>query len=78
MPAALTSQNTADTALHNGGLYENITPDSMQAEFETWCYDASRAVGDGNRADHLWLYTLCISAVLATSTATIRSSRHYK
>ncbi len=30
----------------NGGLYEDIYPNQMVAEFEDWCYDASRKPGD--------------------------------
>ena len=45
--AALATEKTDDTgSAANGGLYEDIYPNQMVAEFEDWCYDASRKTGD--------------------------------
>ena len=30
----------------NGGLYENVHKGQMVAEFNDWCFDPARAVGD--------------------------------
>ena len=45
--AALATKHTDDTgSKENGGLYENIYPGQMVENFEDWCYDAERKVGD--------------------------------
>lgn len=43
--AELAKTYSADNA-ENGGLYENIAPNTMVANFDAWCYDESRQVGD--------------------------------
>lgn len=45
--AALATEHTADTASSaSGGLYENVYPGQMIADFNDWCFDADRAAGD--------------------------------
>lgn len=45
--AALATEHTADTASSaSGGLYENVYPGQMIAEFNDWCFDTDRAEGD--------------------------------
>lgn len=45
--AALATANTDDTGSQaTGGLYENVYEGQMVAEFNDWCFDASRKVGD--------------------------------
>lgn len=44
--AELAKENSDDGNAADGGLYENIYPGQMVSEFEDWCYDASRQVGD--------------------------------
>ena len=45
--AALATEKTEDTgSAANGGLYENIAPGSMVANFDAWCFDEARQVGD--------------------------------
>jgi hypothetical protein len=45
--AALATEKTTDTgSAANGGLYEDIYPGQMVPEFEDWCFDSSRKVGD--------------------------------
>ncbi len=45
--AALATENTTDTgSAENGGLYENIYPGQMVANFNDWCFDESRKSGD--------------------------------
>lgn len=43
----LAKEKSEDTgSKDNGGLYENIFPGQMVENFENWCYDESRQVGD--------------------------------
>ncbi len=45
--AALVKDNSTDTgSIENGGLYEDIYPGQRVANFNDWCYDASRKAGD--------------------------------
>ncbi len=45
--AKLAVKHTGDTgSLYNGGLYENVTKGQMVEEFNDWCYDEEREVGD--------------------------------
>ena len=44
--AALAKENTEDSNADKGGLYENVTPNSMVATFDEWCFDSSRKSGD--------------------------------
>lgn len=45
--AALVPKYTGDTgSIYNGGLYENILEGEMVEEFEDWCFDETRQVGD--------------------------------
>ena len=45
--AKLATEKTTDTgSKENGGLYEDIYPGQMVAEFEDWCFDESRKAGD--------------------------------
>ena len=45
--AELATENTADTAsAEAGGLYEDVYPGQMVAEFNDWCFDPARQAGD--------------------------------
>ena len=45
--AALATENTTDPgSKDNGGLYENVYPGQMVANFNDWCFDESRKAGD--------------------------------
>jgi parvulin-like peptidyl-prolyl isomerase len=45
--AALAEKNSSDTGSNtNGGLYENIYKGEMETEFNDWCFDSARQVGD--------------------------------
>ena len=45
--AALANEHSTDPGSNtNGGLYENVYPNEMVAEFNDWCYDESRQPGD--------------------------------
>lgn len=45
--AAMASENTSDPgSISTGGLYEDVYPGQMVANFNDWCFDSSRKVGD--------------------------------
>lgn len=44
--AAMAKEYTADGNGEDGGLYENVYPGQMVAEFNDWCFDAARVAGD--------------------------------
>lgn len=45
--AALVEENSADSgSSSNGGLYTDVTPGKMVAEFNDWCFDPARKAGD--------------------------------
>ena len=44
--AALANEKSADGDGTTGGLYENVYPGQMVANFEDWCFDESRKAGD--------------------------------
>ena len=45
--AEMAKELTADTAsISTGGLYTNVKKGQMAEEFDKWCFDASRQVGD--------------------------------
>ncbi|MBR4308588.1 MAG: peptidylprolyl isomerase, partial [Oscillospiraceae bacterium] len=45
--AALATDNTMDPgSAETGGLYEEVAPGDMVAEFNDWCFDAERQIGD--------------------------------
>lgn len=44
--AALANEKSDDGDGTTGGLYEDIYPGQMVANFEDWCFDEARAVGD--------------------------------
>ena len=45
--AALANERSEDTGSNtNGGLYEDVTEGEMVTEFNDWCFDEARAVGD--------------------------------
>lgn len=45
--AALANQHSADTGSNaNGGLYTDVAVGDMVEEFDAWCFDANRQVGD--------------------------------
>ena len=45
--AALANEHSTDPGSNTiGGLYENVYPNEMVAEFNDWCYDESRQPGD--------------------------------
>ena len=39
-------KNSVDSSSVNGGLYENVIKGQMTDEFEDWCFDSARKVGD--------------------------------
>lgn len=43
---ALAKEYTADGNGEQGGLYEDVYPGQMVSEFNDWCFDADRKVGD--------------------------------
>ena len=45
--AALATEKTEDTGSQStGGLYENVQKGAMVAEFNDWCFDETRKLGD--------------------------------
>lgn len=44
--AEIAAKYSADTSASDGGLYENIYKGQMVDEFEDWCFDEARKVGD--------------------------------
>ena len=44
--AALANEKSADGDGTTGGLYENVFPGQMVANFNDWCFDAARKAGD--------------------------------
>ena len=44
--AQLARENSDDGSASNGGLYENIFPNQMVANFSDWCFDEARQPGD--------------------------------
>lgn len=45
--AALANEHSADTGSNtNGGLYTDVEPGMMVEEFDAWCFDEARQVGD--------------------------------
>ena len=44
--AQLAKENSVDGSASNGGLYQNIYKGQMVEEFENWCFDESRQIGD--------------------------------
>ena len=45
--AAMAEEKSEDTgSASNGGLYEDVYKGQMKAEFEDWCFDETRQVGD--------------------------------
>ena len=45
--AALATENTTDPgSKENGGLYEDVYPGQMVVNFNDWCFDEARKVGD--------------------------------
>ena len=45
--AALVQEHSTDSgSIDNGGLYEDIFPGQMVANFNDWCFDADRKAGD--------------------------------
>ena len=44
--AALANEKSADGDGTTGGLYENVYPGQMVANFEAWCFDEARQAGD--------------------------------
>ncbi len=44
--AALAKLHSEDGNAADGGLYENVYPGQMVEEFEAWCFDDNRKVGD--------------------------------
>ena len=44
--AQLAKDNSEDGNASTGGLYENVYKGQMVAEFENWCFDDARQVGD--------------------------------
>ncbi len=43
---ALAKKNSSDSNADDGGLYENVTPNTMVPTFNAWCFDTSRKAGD--------------------------------
>lgn len=45
--AALAAENSTDAGSNeNGGLYENVYPGQMVANFNDWCFDSQRSAGE--------------------------------
>ena len=44
--AELAMKNSVDSSSVNGGLYENVIKGQMTDEFEDWCFDSARKVGE--------------------------------
>ena len=44
--AQLAKDHSVDGSASNGGLYENVNQGRMVPEFDAWCFDESRQVGD--------------------------------
>ena len=44
--AQLAKDNSVDGNAATGGLYENVYKGQMVKEFENWCFDDARQVGD--------------------------------
>ena len=44
--ANMANENSADGDGTTGGLYEDVVPGQMVANFDAWCFDEARAVGD--------------------------------
>lgn len=44
--AELAGEFSQDSSYANGGLYENVKPGQTVAEFNDWCFDPARQVGD--------------------------------
>lgn len=44
--AQLAKDHSVDGSASNGGLYENVYQGRMVPEFDAWCFDESRQVGD--------------------------------
>ena len=44
--AELAKEHSVDGSAVNGGLYENVFKGQTVAEFEDWCFDSARKVGD--------------------------------
>lgn len=44
--AQLAKDHSVDGSASNGGLYENVIQGRMVSEFDAWCFDESRQVGD--------------------------------
>lgn len=44
--AELAKANSSDSNAADGGLYENVYPDQMEASFNDWCFDPARKTGD--------------------------------
>ena len=44
--AELAKEHSEDSSAANGGLYENVYKGQMVTEFEDWCFDPERKVGD--------------------------------
>ena len=42
----LAKENSTDSNADDGGLYENVTPNTMVQTFNAWCFDTSRKAGD--------------------------------
>ncbi len=77
--AALANKYTEDSgSSSNGGLYENIYPGQMVAEFNNWIFDSNRKAGDVELVETSYGYHI-IYFVAANDTdyydSTIRSSK---
>jgi len=44
--AELAKSNSVDGSASSGGLYEDVTPGMMVTEFDDWCFDETRQIGD--------------------------------
>lgn len=44
--AKLAKENSTDSSAENGGLYENVSKGDMVTEFNDWCFEEGRKVGD--------------------------------
>ena len=67
--AAIGDAAYADGTAAESARYEDITPGQMVEDFENWCFDASRQVGDTGIVEAPTATTSCTSPASARTTA---------
>lgn len=66
--AALANENSDDGDGTTGGLYENVYPGQMVTNFNDWCFDASRQVGDTGIVESEYGYHVMYFSGLSDTT----------